>query len=230
MQLGHVASTGRRAPRGVKVLAAEFVTSVPADGALPADTRAVVALVGRSNVGKSTLVNKLARQRIARAGARPGTTRLLNIYRFHVSIPGRPAVKMGLVDLPGYGYARGPRDTARDFETLTTQFFARMVNVPATGGRTEAAWLAGALLVVDARHPGLAADLAARDWLVGRDCRPLVVATKGDRLSRAALQRAVSAHEAALERPVIAVSRGVDGGVVGLLWSSLADMASGDAA
>lgn len=231
MRLGHVASAERRPPRGVKVLAADFVTSVPADGALPADTRALVALVGRSNVGKSTLVNKLARRRIARSGATPGTTRLLNVYRFHVSMPGRRAVNMVLVDLPGYGYARGPRETARDFETLTTQFFARMVNTPATGGQIEGAWLAGALLVVDARHPGLVADLAARDWLVDRDCHPLVVATKGDRLSSGdALRRAVRAHEAALEQPVVAVSRGVDGGVVGLLWSRLADMAAGGAA
>ena len=219
-------------PRGVRVLGAEFVTSVAAGGALPPDTRAVVALVGRSNVGKSTLVNKLARRRIARAGAKPGTTRLLNVYRLRVSMAGRPTLGLSLVDLPGYGYARGPREAARDFETLTTQFFSEMVDSPAppAAGRSGGAWLAGALLVVDARHPGLAADRAARDWLVSRGCPAAVVASKGDRLSRAALQRAVSAHEAALERPVIPVARGVDGGVVGRLWRTLADMESRGAA
>ena len=215
----------------VKILAAEFVTSVAAGGALPADTRAVIALVGRSNVGKSTLVNTLARRRIARAGAKPGTTRLLNVYRLRVSVAGRPTLGISLVDLPGYGYARGPRETARDFETLTTQFFTAMADsaAPPAAGRTGRAWLAGAMLVVDARHPGLPADHAAHDWLVSRGCPVVIVATKGDRLSRAARQRAVSAHETALDHLVIPVSRGADGAAVNPLWRVLGDMAAGGA-
>lgn len=216
----------------MKILAAEFVTSVAAGGALPADTRAVIALVGRSNVGKSTLVNTLARRRIARAGATPGTTRLLNVYRLRVSTAGRATLGVSLVDLPGYGYARGPRETASDFETLTTRFFTAMVGspTPPAAGRTGGPWLAGAVLVVDARHPGLPADHAAHEWLVGRGCPVVIVATKGDRLSRAARQRAVSAHETALDRPVIPVSRGADGAAVNLLWRALGDMAGGGAA
>lgn len=213
----------------MKILSAEFVTSVAAGGALPADTRAVIALVGRSNVGKSTLVNTLARRRIARAGAKPGTTRLLNVYRLRVSLPGRQTVGLSLVDLPGYGYARGPRETAQDFETLTTRFFDAMVDAPPpqAAGRAGRAWLAGAVLVVDVRHPGLAADRAAHDWLARRDCPVVIVATKGDRLSRAASQRAVSAHEAALERPVMPVPRGAGADAVALLWRGLAGLASG---
>ena len=211
----------------MKVLAAEFVTSVAAGGALPADTRAVIALVGRSNVGKSTLVNTLARRRIARAGATPGTTRLLNVYRLRVAMAGRQTLGVSLVDLPGYGYARGPRETARDFETLTTQFFAALADsaAPPAPGRPGGAWLAGAMLVVDARHPGLPADHAAHDWLANRGCPVVIVATKGDRLSRAARQRAVGAHETALDRPVIPVPRGADGAAVSALWRALADMA-----
>ena len=216
----------------MKVLSGEFVTSVAAGGALPADTRAVIALVGRSNVGKSTLVNTLARRRIARAGATPGTTRLLNVYRLRVSIAGRTTLAVSLVHLPGYGYARGPRETAHDFETLTTQFFAGMVDSPAppAAGRTGGAWLAGAVLVVDARHPGLPADHAAHDWLVDRGCPVVIVATKGDRLSRAARQRAVGAHETALDRPVIPVARGAAAAAVSPLWRVLADMAGGGVA
>ena len=130
------------------------------------------------------------------------------------------------------GAVEGATSGVVDFETLTTQFFTAMVDssAPVAAGRGGGAWLAGALLVVDARHPGLPADHAAHDWLASRGCPLLVVATKGDRLSRAALQRAVSAHEAALECPVIPVSRGPDGGVVGLIWSELGDMAGGGAA
>ena len=211
----------------MKLLSAEFVTSVAAGGALPADTRAVIALVGRSNVGKSTLVNTLARRRIARAGATPGTTRLLNVYRLRVSVPGRATVGITLVDLPGYGYARGPRETAHDFETLTTAFFTTMVDSPAAAERSRGAWLAGAVLLVDARHPGLAADKAAHDWLARRDCPLVVVATKGDRLSRAAGRRSVSAHEAALGSPVLPVSRGAAAGAVGPLWRRLVALAAG---
>lgn len=210
----------------MKVLSGEFVTSVAAGGALPADTRGVIALVGRSNVGKSTLVNTLARRRIARAGATPGTTRLLNVYRLRVAGAGRGAVDIGLVDLPGYGYARGARQAARDFEKLTTRFFTTTANAPARRG----AWRAGAVLVVDARHPGLPADRAAHGWLAEQACPVVVVATKGDRLSRAACRRALDEHEAALDCPVIPVSRRADGGGADRLRKLLAELASGPAA
>lgn len=210
----------------MKVLTGEFVTSVAAGGALPADARAVIALVGRSNVGKSTLVNALARQRIARAGAKPGTTRLLNVYRLRASIANRGTVGISLIDLPGYGYARGVRPGTQDFEALTTEFFTTMVDSAAAerGGGT---WLAGAVLVVDVRHPGLPADKAARDWLAERGCPVVVVATKGDRLSRAACRRAVSDHEAALDCPVIPVSQRATGDGADHLWRQLAELAAG---
>ena len=213
----------------MKVLSGEFVTSVAAGGALPSDTRAVIALVGRSNVGKSTLVNTLARRRIARAGATPGTTRLLNVYRLRVASAGRGTVGISLIDLPGYGYARGARQAAEDFEALTTQFFTSMVDSAgaAAGG---SAWLAGAVLVVDARHPGLPADKAAHAWLAGHACPVVVVSTKGDRLSRAACRRAVSEHEAALDCPVIPVSRRADADGADRLWRRLAEFAAGHAA
>ena len=213
----------------MKVLSGEFVTSVAAGGALPSDTRAVVALVGRSNVGKSTLVNTLARQRIARAGATPGTTRLLNVYRLQVSAANRGTVGISLVDLPGYGYARGVRQAAQGFETLTTEFFTTMLD-SAAAARGVNARLAGAVLVVDARHPGLPADKAARNWLAGQACPVVVVATKGDRLSRAACRRALSDHEAALDCPVIPVSRRADADDADRLWRVLAELAARRAA
>ena len=212
----------------MKVLTGEFVTSVAAGGALPAETRAVVALVGRSNVGKSTLVNTLARQRIARAGATPGTTRLLNVYRLRLATAQRGTAGISLIDLPGYGYARGARQAAQDFETLTTQFFTSMVDPVAAGG--GGAWLAGAVLVVDARHPGLPADRAAHAWLAGRDCPVVIVATKGDRLSRAACRRAVSDHEAAFECPVIPVASRACADGADRLRRRLAELAAGHAA
>ena len=94
--------------------------SAAAAADLPRDGLAEIALVGRSNVGKSTLINALVRQRVARTSAAPGKTRLANIYR----VARGGANPFYLVDLPGYGYARGGRASAVEFEKLTHVFFA----------------------------------------------------------------------------------------------------------
>src|SRR5207302_5822606 len=100
---------------------ATFVRSAADGRDVPADGLPRLALVGRSNVGKSSLINALVRQRMARTSAAPGKTRLANIYR--VRHGGGPPIY--LVDLPGYGYARGGRDAAVEFEALTAGFFGR---------------------------------------------------------------------------------------------------------
>ena len=77
--------------------------------------------MGRSNVGKSSLINALVRRRLARTSAAPGKTRLANIYR----VTREGGAPLYLVDLPGYGYARGGNDSARAFDELTRAFFGR---------------------------------------------------------------------------------------------------------
>src|SRR5580765_2131211 len=79
-------------------------------------------MVGRSNVGKSSLINALVRQRVARTSAAPGKTRLANIYR----VARGSSRSFYLVDLPGYGYARGGERSAREFEELTRAFFGQV--------------------------------------------------------------------------------------------------------
>src|SRR6266542_2621980 len=76
-------------------------------------------MIGRSNVGKSSLINALVRQKVARTSAAPGKTRLANIYR----IARGTSPPFYLVDLPGYGYARGGAGSAREFEELTRTYF-----------------------------------------------------------------------------------------------------------
>ncbi len=172
-------------------IAAEFVTSAAGAGDFPREQLREVALVGRSNVGKSSLINGLVRRVIARTSAAPGKTRLANFYR----VQRGTAPAFYLVDLPGYGYARGGDASAREFNRLTEAYFARELPAPID-----------VLLLVDARHPGLAPDLEAWQWLGTRPCGRAVVATKADKLTRTERARHHRQLDALFDVPVTLVS------------------------
>lgn len=177
-------------------------------------------MVGRSNVGKSSLINALTKQKIARTSAAPGKTRLANYYLIDGLVPnpqspiprlrapdsdalGRGSPKhvaetmrhakaanrqsLYLVDLPGYGYARGGAESVEAFEVLTRAYFD-----PATdSGRC----IAGVLQLIDARHPDLPQDAAAFEWLMRTQLPLAIVATKIDKLNRADQSKTVKALE-----------------------------------
>ena len=190
-------------------ITAEFVTSAAGASDFPRDGLPEVAMVGRSNVGKSSLINALVRQPLARTSAAPGKTRLANIYR--VQRGSMPACY--LVDLPGYGYARAPRPSegaATEFSQLTDAFFDR------PGPR-------GALLLVDARHPGLSSDLNAWKWLASRSCARAVVGMKVDKLTQAERRRHAREMETVFEMPVALVSARTGEGL-DELWKMIASL------
>jgi GTP-binding protein len=173
-------------------VSAEFVTSASGARDFPRDRLAEVALIGRSNVGKSTLINALVRRTIARTSAAPGKTRLANFYRV-TPAAGRAFY---LVDLPGYGYARGGDPAAEEFRRLAEQYFDRE-------GAPKAL---GALLVVDSRHPGLEADIAAWEWMQMQSFPKAVAASKVDKLTRAERARHSRQLDSLFAGPVPLVS------------------------
>jgi GTP-binding protein len=199
-------------------ITAEFITSAAGVAGFPTDGLPEVAMVGRSNVGKSSLINALLRQRVARTSAAPGKTRLANVYR----VARGSSPPFYLVDLPGYGYARGGVLAAREFEELTRAYFGQ--DRQDGRERRDAAEL-GALLLVDVRHPGLESDRIAWQWLQRSTDRTAVVGTKIDKLARGQRIRALRELESVFEDSVLPVSA-VTGEGLDELWKLIDSLAS----
>jgi GTP-binding protein len=191
---------------------ATFLLSAASASDLPRDGAAEIALVGRSNVGKSSLINALVRQRVARTSGAPGKTRLANVYR----VTRGDGAPLYLLDLPGYGYARAPKQTRgavspAEGRRASQEDFAAIVRV--VFEREPAG-----LLLVDSRHPGLASDRAAWEWIRATAGHAAVVATKIDKLGRGERIRALRDLESVLETSVLPVSA-VTGEGLDELWT-----------
>lgn len=173
-------STNRR-------LDSRFIGSFFAMEQLPNDRRPQVAIAGRSNVGKSSLLNQvLSSRKLARVSSTPGRTRSLNFFLVNE--------KYYLVDLPGYGYAKVPGEVKARWQKLMQQYL------------TTAEDLIGLILLLDCRREITAQDNQLAAWLAERELPVLVVVTKADKLSRSRLEERLRRVENELGTDVVACS------------------------
>lgn len=141
----------------------EFVLSATGPGHFPPEEFPEIAFLGRSNVGKSSLINALLGQKaLAFTSSKPGCTQAINFYRVGGS--------RGFVDLPGYGYARVSKETTLEWKKLIESYLL------------ERGSLALSVLVLDARRGWMEKDLELKQWLDLHGKPSLAVATKMDKL------------------------------------------------
>ena len=154
----------------MKINKVQFELSAASPQQFPRDGLPEIAFVGRSNVGKSSLLNSLVQRRdLARVSKTPGKTRLINFFRLDDCCY--------LVDLPGYGYAKVPKAMQMKWANLLENYLQH---------RRE---LVGVVQLVDLRHPPTADDCQMFTWLMAFNIPVIVVGTKADKISRGRRKR-----------------------------------------
>lgn len=165
----------------VNLQKAEFVRSAAKAGDFPRDRLPQVAFAGRSNVGKSSVINRLlGRKNLAYVGASPGKTTHINYFLIDQ--------KAYLVDLPGYGYAKVSRSEKERWARLMETYFQREADAITTG-----------VLIVDIRHRPTENDLTMHDWFRQTGCPEIVVANKLDKLKKSQVEPALALIRETLE-------------------------------
>ena len=160
---------------------AQFVISAAKPGDFPRDGLPQIAFAGKSNVGKSSVINKLLlRKNFARVGEAPGKTTHINYFRIDD--------KAYFVDLPGYGYAKVSQAEKERWGKLIEGYFA--------GGHIDLG-----IMIVDARHKPTANDVTMAEWFKGTGCPFVVVANKLDKLRKSDIAPNLAAIREGLTLP-----------------------------
>src|SRR5215510_2345578 len=148
----------------MRITSAKFVKSAFKDTDWPRDKRPEIAFLGRSNVGKSSFLNSLLGVRgLARTSSTPGRTQALNFFLINETF--------WFVDLPGYGYARAPKNVQAQWSDAAGEYLEKCER------------LALSVHLIDARHEPTTKDLQLQQWLIHNDRTYVIVATKSDKLS-----------------------------------------------
>lgn len=170
----------------MKILSAEFVLSAYKSSHYPKDDLPEVVLIGRSNVGKSSLINALVnRKGLAKTSSTPGKTRSINFYRINNAFY--------IVDLPGFGYANCPKKVQVGWEKMIEEYLGCRPN------------LKGVFIILDPRRDATEVELALYSWIKRFSLPFATVFTKTDKLSRSELTRRTTVIKQVLnmEKPVL---------------------------
>ncbi len=163
----------------MKIKSAEFVVSNTDPARCPSEPLPEYAFIGRSNVGKSSLINMLTeRKHLAKTSGRPGKTQLINHFRINA--------EWFLVDLPGYGYARTSKKNKAAFQKIIQKYFR------------ERRQLLLAFVLIDIRHEPQRIDLDFMEWLTDQEIPFAIVFTKADKLKPKALERQTAEYGQAM--------------------------------
>lgn len=165
-----------------EIIKAEYVTSAVKASQFPPGDEPEIAFIGRSNVGKSTLINSLCRHNgLARTSGEPGKTRTVNFYRIFLKREDGLRRSLFLVDLPGYGYAKRSKTERKDLHDWTQDYFRTSVRLKLV------------VQLLDIRRELQPLDIEVNEWLTEEGLRVQPVATKTDKLSRGPVVAALRA-------------------------------------
>ena len=188
----------------MKVIEAEFVASAFSPRDFPPAGLSEIVFAGRSNVGKSSLINRLVEKRnLARTSSTPGKTQSINFYRVNRSLH--------FVDLPGYGYAKVPKSVGRHWKKLVEAYFRSRPGIVLV------------LHLVDARLRLTPLDQELAQWLCHLGFPTMVVATKADKLSGNERSSQLRALSSSFEGVPVLLSSAVTGIGCKEIWKRVAD-------
>ncbi len=171
----------------MNIHSAEFMIGAASPGQFPPPLLPEVAFAGKSNVGKSSLINALLnRKHLVKTSSTPGKTREINFFL----VNGR----FRLVDLPGYGFSRAAKAKKSSWEALIETYLS------------ERSCLKGLVLILDSRHEPTVLDQAMKDWLDSHGVRYQAVASKTDKLKKSQLTRQLTLLQATLALPEAPIS------------------------
>ena len=165
----------------MRIVNSEFVTSATQFSHLPKSTLSEIAFIGRSNVGKSSLINALLnRKNLAQISKNPGKTRAINLFKIeYINIKGKKD-KLIFADLPGYGYAKVSNEMRLDWKQLVENYLQKREK------------LCGVVIIVDIRHSADEKDIQAVKWVSSFHKPILLVATKSDKLSKSKINSRIN--------------------------------------